>query len=665
MFIIGTAAKAAVPFYAISRQVAAVFVRADIWRPTVNRVGAIFPLLDYRVLFHVFLEKCCFPCFIDSIMCSMMLQSEDTIIRHTYDRFLIPTIFALLGTTFSSFGNTLLAGAFLGKEVLSAMNILSSFTFLFALFGCLISIGAASRSSIALGRQDYETAGKYEWLSLVLSFLVPLIVSFICLISFKGLFTLLGADEETFFIGETYGRLVIAFGFLNTLMYFPFNYLRMTGKGRYGMYAFSAMGIVDIVLVYTFLKLGMGPEGVALGYIISMAVADVSGIFFLLKENTLFKMKRPRIAEIPFMLGTITSFGGASALNNLCKLLRTVSLNLLVAAYLGKAGLQSLAVGCSIINLSSASVTGFGQAVSPIIGVLFGEWDRKGQRQAVRVSVTYALFFHVILALLIFPFAPAISSAFGISDSEHIRQTALLLRLIAISLIPSAIMNVLIYYYTAIGQNGFSMILTVMHAFLFVVAISALHLRFDPSNRYGAAFIVAELADFALMALLGVLKSKRDPNLEGILLERKVFAEKFFSTVSDGTREGAVEASDRVVSFCEENDVSPALCMKLPLVVEELIVVLALHCFSDSSSKVDIRISLVEEKVLLRMRCEGNAFNPIEWYLEKKRRLSPEELMEDESIGMNVVEKLSNDVNYTRMFDVNNLIVSMGKSNRA
>ncbi len=593
------------------------------------------------------------------------MQSEDTFIRHTYNRFLIPTILALLGTTFSSFGNTLLAGAFLGKEVLSVMNILSSFTFLFALFGCLISIGAVSRSSIALGRQDYETAGRYEWLSLVLSIAVPLAVSIPCLIGFRGLFTMLGADEEALIIGGTYGRLVIAFGFLNTLMYFPFNFLRMTGKGRYGMYAFGAMGILDVMLVYVFLKLGMGPTGVALGYIISMAVANGAGLFFLFTKNTLFKMQPPPAKIIPTMLVTILSFGGASALNNLCKMLRTVALNLIVAAYLGKAGLQSLAVGCSIINLASASVTGFGQAVSPIVGVLFGEWDRKGQRQAIRISVIYALVFHVILAALIIIFAPGISSAFGISDPEHIRQTVVLVRLVAISLIPSAIMNIFIYYYSAITENRCAMLLTVMHALVFVVAFTALHLSLDPSSRYGIAFITAELADLVVMALYSALRRKQNPGLEGILLERKEYADRFFSTESDGTEEGAVEASGKVVAFCEENDVSPSLCMKLPLVVEELIVVLAKHCFSGSSSKVDIRISLVEERVLMRMRCEGAAFNPIEWYLEKKRRLSPEELMEDECFGMNVVEKLSNDVKYSSMFDVNNLIVSMGGSGKA
>ena len=567
---------------------------------------------------------------------------------------------ALLGTTFSSFGNTLLAGNFLGKEVLAAMNILSSFTFLYAMLGCLISAGAATRSSIAIGRQDYETAGKYERFSLVLSLVIPIAISIPCLIFFDGLFAMLGGNADAYRIGADYGRLVIAFGFLNTFMYFPFNFLRLIGKGRYGMYSFGAMGILDVVLVYTFLRLDMGATGVALGYIISMLVANAAGLFFLIRKNNLYKMKRPDNDELLKMTVSIVAFGGAAGLNNLCKMIRTVMLNLLVSKYLGQSGLQSLAVGCSIINLASASVTGFAQAVSPIIGVLFGERDRKGQRQALNISLFYSTIFHVLLATLIFVFSTPIVQAFGISGADHIAETVLLVRLVGISFIPASMMNIFIYYYTAIGENRNAMLLTFMHAFVLVVAFTAVHLSFDRSNWYGIAFITAELFDFVVMFIYSRIRIKTDPNLQGILLEHKDYAEKFFSTVSDGTEDGAVETSGRVVAFCEDNGVSPALCMKLPLVVEELLVVLARHCFEKKDSKIDLRISLVREEVLIRMRCEGATFNPVEWYIRQKSTLSPEDFMMDESFGMKVVEKLVHDVKYTSTFGVNNLIVTMG-----
>ncbi len=589
------------------------------------------------------------------------MNKKDYFDKNTYVRFLVPTVLALLGSTFSSFGNTLLAGRFLGRDALNMMSVLSSFTFMYAMTGCLISIGAASRSSLALGSQDYRTAAEYEWLAMVLSFVVPILLSLPCVIFFDRFFMLLGASPEACELGATYGRLMLAFGFLNTLTYFPFNYLRLIGRGRYGTYSFGLMGIIDVVLVYAFLRLGLGTVGIALGYVTSMIIANGMGLWFLLTKNRIFRISRPRASDVPHMLKNVISFGSASALNNLCKMLRTALMNVIVARFLGKDGVSSLAVGFSIINLASATVTGFGQAMSPIIGVLRGEHDRNGQHGTIGVSLRFAITFHAALAVIIMLFAPQISEFFGISDPEHVRETAIVVRLVAVSLIPSAAMNVLIYYYTAIGENRGARLLTAMHAFVFPVALAYVHLRIDSSGYYAASFIMAELLDLAVMAAYAGVRTKASPQLDGILLEERTYSEKFFSTTSDGTPDRAVEASERVVAFCEENDVNPVLCVKIPLVVEELLVTLARHCSEGDNARMDVRISLVGEKVVMRIRCEGRIFNPVAWYHDRKQRLTPEEFMDDDSFSMDVVDKVAKSVEYSNMFDVNNLIVTMGE----
>ena len=220
-------------------------------------------------------------------------NNEDYFARKTFGRFLIPTVISLTGTLVAGFANTLMAGRFLGKEALSVMGILQSFTFLYSMLGCLISIGASTRAAVALGKGDHDTAAKYEWLSLVLSVVIPLVISLPCLVFFRGLFSALGGDEAAYAIGAGYGRLVIGFGFLGTLLYFPFNFLRLIGKGKYSTIAFTAMGISDIILVYAFLKAGMGLSGIAAGFILSMTIACIISMFFLFTKNHFFKMKRP------------------------------------------------------------------------------------------------------------------------------------------------------------------------------------------------------------------------------------------------------------------------------------------------------------------------------------------------------------------------------------
>ena len=591
---------------------------------------------------------------------SELKNNDDYFARKTFSKFLIPTVISLGGTLVAGFANTLMAGRFLGKEALTVMGILQSFTFLYSMLGCLISIGASTRADVALGKGDQNTAAKYEWMAFFLSIVIPVLISIPCLIWFRGLFSFLGGEEAAYAIGAGYGRIVIAFGFLNTLIYFPFNFLRLIGKGRFSNIAFVMMGIIDIVLVYVFLKSGTGLTGIAVGFSFSMTAAAVISLFALFTKNRLFSMKRPKAADILPMTKKIVSYGSASALNNLCRLIRTAVMNIIVSEYLGRDGLASLAVAFSILNLASATVTGFGQAVSPIIGVLRGERDRRAQRQVIIISIIYAFLFHVAAAALIAIFASPIAGFFGVKGDVLVADTALLIRLAALSLIPAAVMNVLIYYYTAIGENIGSMILTAMHVLVFPVFFTILHFGADSSNWYGLSFTLAELLDFGVMAVYSILRRKKRKDLAGILLEERVYSEKFFMTSSDGTEEGAVKTSSDVVTFCEENEVDPILCMKLPLVVEELLVILARHCRTDGDFRVDVRISLTSEEVIMRMRCGGTVFNPIEWFRNRKEKLSPEKFMEDECFGMNVVDKIANRVNYSNVFDMNNLIIYMG-----
>ncbi len=572
----------------------------------------------------------------------------------------MPTVIAVLGTTLSTFGNTLLAGRFLGSDALSAMNVLSSFTFLYAMIGCLISVGASSLASIAIGRRDLVTVGKYETLALVLSIVIPVVISGLCFIDYHGLILFLGADEQIYQLSISYGRIVIAFGFLNALMYFPFNFLRLDGRAKMGMISFGAMGVLDLVLVYAFLSMGMGLKGVAIGSVISMAVANIVGIGMLLSKKS--GIKPVIIKKNEVLMLTVSSFvsGSSAGLNNLCKMIRTVMLNALVIKNLGANHLSVLAVGCAIINLTSASVTGFGQALAPIVGIFHGERDKQGKKSALISTLLDCTIYHVVIAIIAIVGARFIAGAFGITEPELVREAIIMIRLVGISLIPAAAINIFIYYFTAIKENFMAMTLTVMHTFVLVVGFVALHFMFDKSTWYGIAFISAEVFDFLVLFVVSAIRRKQNSNLEGVLLNDKNSSEKFFSVVSDGTRDGAVKSAEEVVGFFEENDVPVKLCMKLQLVVEELLVVLATHCLDGEEADkqgINVKVTVIEDDVLMRLRCSGEVFNPIEWYYSKKNSMDPMDFMMDEAFSMNLVAKMVTDVKYTRTFGLNNLIV--------
>ena len=68
-----------------------------------------------------------------------MSETNDYFVKKILRKYLVPTVLTLLGTTVASFANNILAGRMLGRDALTSMNIVSSFSFLFAMLGCLIS----------------------------------------------------------------------------------------------------------------------------------------------------------------------------------------------------------------------------------------------------------------------------------------------------------------------------------------------------------------------------------------------------------------------------------------------------------------------------------------------------------------------------------------------
>ena len=378
-----------------------------------------------------------------------MNETNDYFIRKTLQKYLIPTIFSILGTTTVGFINTILAGQALGKEALTAMNLLSSFTFLFAMLGCMISIGSSACASVAVGMGDENAVGEYEMYAFLMSFLFPVLFSVVILLCFRSFLFMLGADETLYLFMKDYAKVVLAFGFLTTLMYFPFNFLRLDGRANLAMLVFGIMGVLDVVLLVLFLRAGAGLPGVAWATVISTAVADLLGILFLFfGKNRQIRPVFPGLKRMVSLTVSVCRTGAASGLNNLCNMLRTLVLNALILHGLGTEAASEFAIACALISFASASVYGCGQTVAPLIGVFYGERDPVSMKILMKRTIRYSAVIHGILFLLMIPLAGTLAHAFGMTDSRMISEAAEAVRLAALSLIPAAIMNVFIYYYT-------------------------------------------------------------------------------------------------------------------------------------------------------------------------------------------------------------------------
>lgn len=586
-----------------------------------------------------------------------LLENNDYFVKNTLRKYFVPTVISILGSTAITFINTLITGNLYGKAALAAVNLINPVTFLFAMFGCLICIGGSTCTSVAMGREDDEAVGAYVTLSLIAVVVIPLLFSVTGMLFFRPLLSLLGVTDELYAAAADYGRVMLATGMFTSFMYYPFNFLRVDGRGQYSMLIFGAMGVLDVLFVVGFHRAGFGLAGVGAAVALSTALASAGGLVVLFFGKG-HQLRLGRVRHPWSELLQIFYAGGAAALNNLCNMLRTIFLNGLVLAALGQDGVSMFAAACAALNFASAFVAGAGQAISPLAGVFFGERDDVSLRMLMKSAVRYSLFLMSGVFVLSLAGSVPLAYAFGMRGAYMVKGTAAAICWVMLSLIPATIANCYIFYYMTIRRSAFASLLTFCRSFGFVALFAKLFAMAGARQILLAAFALGELATLALNVLLAAGICKRHPQLEGMLLLERREKDCYISFSVPGSVDGAMTASARMAEFCAQQGLDDQVSMMLPLAIEEMLVLVNEHCFEGNEKMFsDVRIFLSNEEVLLRIRCGGKLFDPIADYRRRTVRMSGEELLMDESLGIRMITEAAKSVTFRRTLGVNNLVV--------
>ena len=183
-----------------------------------------------------------------------------------------------------------------GKLALTGMGVCMPLILVISAFAALVSMGSASRASIALGKGDINTAERTLGNSTTLLTIIAITLTALMLAFAEPLLMAFGASENTIGYALDYMR-IYALGTLFVQLTLGLNaFITAQGFSRESMLTVVIGAVINIALdplfIFTF---GMGVKGAALATIISQCVSMIWILRFLTGKRTTLRIRRENL----------------------------------------------------------------------------------------------------------------------------------------------------------------------------------------------------------------------------------------------------------------------------------------------------------------------------------------------------------------------------------
>jgi hypothetical protein len=426
--------------------------------------------------------------------------------------------------------------------------------------------------------------------------------------------------------------------------------------------------------------LGFGVTGAAIATVCGAGASGLWGATLLFRGSKNFRFvlppRAPRAeknrdtAGIGSLALDIVASGSPSALENLCILARALVINRLLAITLcDMTAVSAFKVVDSVNVFAQIFIAGAAGSLIPFIGVFGSERDASSIRQLLSFGLKWGVTMTIAFTVACLVFARQAAGMFGMGGLEGLTAALPAIRLFVLSLPLAAANNILVCLYQANGITAMANVLTFGRSFAWLALTALILLPRIGADGVWHSFWVAELLAFACTVALSAVCRRKDKYRSRLfLLDTEAEAKGRHMSFSVANSEESITSSAAEINgFCEANNLSPRQTMAISLALEEMLIMICRRCFEKGSDDaVNVRILIYENRAILRIRNGGKVFNPVAYYEQEsaKGQSGPDGMdapdgMEtlSDSIGVGMIVKLAETVDYRNTFGVNNLSI--------
>jgi len=434
------------------------------------------------------------------------LYQHDPIVKKIFLAMLTPTILMNLTTAIGSMADTVIIGQYLDDQSLSVVTYATPLFMLINTFAALFAVGGCIAMSIDTGKGEKANANKSFSIAMMLLALTGAIL-LLAGVFFSGPIThWLGAGKDIFDSVEIYSRIILIGAPVFVLNIGLAFFVRNDGRPTLSMVGMFTSIVVDIILNIVFVGwMGKGVAGAAYSTVIGQLVSVIIiGSHFLSAKNTLrFCLVFNRAAF------RIIRNGGSAALHFIYQFVTILIINHFLS---GAVGTNGVVVYTVVFNLSTVSLSvfeGISQTIQPMTGTYYGEKSYRNIRETLRLAFVTILLICGAVTLFLELFPETVPFVFGIENGELIADSAMAVRIYAVSVIITTVNVVLGYYLQSTEQNVTAAVMISLRCLVLFLAATFVLGKLFGMNGVWAAYTVAEVLTFGICLLMLRAKQKK------------------------------------------------------------------------------------------------------------------------------------------------------------
>ncbi|MBQ9686369.1 MAG: ATP-binding protein [Oscillospiraceae bacterium] len=294
-----------------------------------------------------------------------------------------------------------------------------------------------------------------------------------------------------------------------------------------------------------------------------------------------------------------------------------------------------------------------------LVGVLFGEMNDEGIREAGKCIHRYCVIFCGAICLIFFLFARLIAKLYISEDGELLNMTVFAVRMIALQTPINGLVRPRITYLQAVGRTRNMQLLTAMTSLIYVVLSAyVLGAAFGPYGVLARVLLSDSLSLATVWLYYAITKRKPIPTPEDYM----ALPENFHRSPGDvilldvRDEEDVSLVSQQIQLFCKGHKIDKQTGYEAAVCFEELAVNTIRHGFPKckKSPGIDLRVVYDPKELIIRIQDNCPSFN-----VEREIAMTLSEGAADpgEHLGLKVLGGMASDIKYVHSLETNNVIM--------